>query len=264
MEYIDCLLTKQCNLNCYGCCRYAPLCDKNDIYDLNQFEEDIFNLNKNKISVKLWVLTGGEPLLNKDFFKYADIVKKYYPESELAFFSNGKILQNISDETLQKLKNYNFSIKMTFYNKSNIDYKKVVERLNTYNIKIIDFTKEMTNRDEAIENVWYSFKISETHKNDNVFQFKNCKYFFRCMLMFNGKLHLCNLSAYLDNINKFFGTHLTQSPKDYILIKDFKSEKMLKRYETCPRSICGYCNNQDFHYQEWKKSSRTKEEFFKE
>ncbi len=98
----DISLTNRCNLKCEYC--YASSGDENKI--LSELSLDTYKLlfeQLDKMNVHRISLTGGEPLLRKDFFEILNEAQKY--KFAIIINSNGIL---INDSIACKLKNYRF------------------------------------------------------------------------------------------------------------------------------------------------------------
>lgn len=86
LHILEIEITRRCNLNCIHC--YAGGNQKVDLH-----ETHIKNIieQANEIGVNRLVLTGGEPLLDKNVFSYAEYAKKI-GIPEVALLTNGTLL----------------------------------------------------------------------------------------------------------------------------------------------------------------------------
>lgn len=99
-------LTLDCNLNCRMCFQkqYREKgYDKQDI-GLYELKEILY-----KIKPKQIILSGGEPLLRKDFFDILDILKKL--KTNVQIITNGSLF---TDDTIKKIKSYDNIRLITF------------------------------------------------------------------------------------------------------------------------------------------------------
>jgi radical SAM protein with 4Fe4S-binding SPASM domain len=92
----------QCNLSCSHCPTGTVDMDRG-IMSNETFENILRNIEENKSYVKVVVLYhGGEPLLNKNFFKYVSAIKKINSEIFIKTVSNGMAL---TESTAKKILN---------------------------------------------------------------------------------------------------------------------------------------------------------------
>jgi radical SAM protein with 4Fe4S-binding SPASM domain len=92
----------QCNLSCSHCPTGTVDMDRG-IMNSETFDNVLRNIKENKSFIKVVVLYhGGEPLLNKNFFKYINAIKKISPEIFIKTVSNGMAL---TESTVKKILN---------------------------------------------------------------------------------------------------------------------------------------------------------------
>lgn len=83
-------ITNRCNLNCDYCCK-----------DSNKYEKDVPNINDLKMTINKLVklnpvnisISGGEPLLRKDFKEFIDYTKKIY-KNKLILCTNATLINS--------------------------------------------------------------------------------------------------------------------------------------------------------------------------
>lgn len=105
---LACYITSRCNLRCAYCCfgltKESYLRKKNDFQEILQCRDMTlrdFQLLVNRPFLKnciALVLSGGEPLLNQDFFKIINCAKDFFPLIHLT--TNGLLLGNFLEEIL--------------------------------------------------------------------------------------------------------------------------------------------------------------------
>lgn len=90
-------ITHRCNLSCSHC-SYNALTMNDPEYltteQITSIAEKIISLNPTRI-----VISGGEPLVRKDFFKIMDFIKKRY-SGDLSLMTNGVLIDETNVETL--------------------------------------------------------------------------------------------------------------------------------------------------------------------
>lgn len=112
---------------------------------------------------------GGEPLLNPNFTDYYLLARTLFPNSEIVLVSNGILLKNITDESIDLLNsanihlcisNYGINIDMNKFNKFKTHY--FHNKVNLYNISLDlsgsqDINESFKNCDIA-QNGWIFYK----------------------------------------------------------------------------------------------------------
>lgn len=93
-------ITGRCNMNCRHC---RGSFDKSDDMPVNQIQKIIQFGRQFSINCSQIVLSGGEPLLHKDFFKILDVVRSNGGD-ELTLTTNGSIFSSEHMQAINKQK----------------------------------------------------------------------------------------------------------------------------------------------------------------
>lgn len=127
-------ITLSCNLNCTQCIRYAPYFSKNENMSFEEFKKDFDYIKSLKDFDKLnRLMFSSEPYVNKDFLEMLKYTRKCY-NKRIEVATDGLFFTYISDNELKTLKDLDIDFAITQYPKSNIDYLKIKNRLNCFNI----------------------------------------------------------------------------------------------------------------------------------
>ena len=156
-------ITSACNLRCKHCF-FSDIPEKYNPSDDFNFSEimQILDFLINDLNIMSILLTGGEPLLNKDFLKIVKYIKTYY--IPLIIQTNGTLLnRSIAKKLAQFIypKTDLIQVSLDGVDKNTHDlirgdgtFKKAIESiklLRAYNIPVqINFTLTSTNVDNAI------------------------------------------------------------------------------------------------------------------
>lgn len=263
---LDILCNANCNLNCCCCFRQAPLC-KNDprTYKLDVFEKDLLRIKELgfKIIMDSFTLTGGEPFLNKDLFKYADIIEKIYPNVHTKIFTNGLYLEKCSDEYLQQIKDHKLFIIFSYYVSAGINYKHITERLRKFGIGYADLG-EMFFSERKYKTHMVKSDLSEVADESKIeINYYNCMN--NCTCLLNGKLYLCSILPNIDKINEYFGTSFPLRENiEYVDIYKLKNPDEFFDKIGKPLDFCKYCNKKKLNFVRWSKSKMERSEWILE
>jgi sulfatase maturation enzyme AslB (radical SAM superfamily) len=83
---------QHCNLNCKCCTTFSPIAEKSFL-NIESYKNDMAKLAEltgNKLSN--FYVTGGEPLLHPQITEIFSVARKYFPETEIFFMTNGLLL----------------------------------------------------------------------------------------------------------------------------------------------------------------------------
>ena len=237
-------LTDGCNLNCKGCFHYSPLSEKNDIYPLAEYENDMNWLGKIFRGKARWVhILGGEPLLNENIIKYLEIARKSFPKAKIDIVTNGTLLFKKSDDFFDVCRKNDIGIAVTIY-PINFDYENLENFVKSKNCKITMFgdrTKTTSMMHSALR-INGNFNYSEN--------FYKCNYSGNCANLRHGKLYICANSAYIDILNKYFNLNFNQELAGIDIYKH--NRKQIINFMNKPNQFCKYCD------LEYRKTNRSK------
>ncbi len=224
IDIVQVRLNLNCNLNCPYCCFHANYYNDLCQYNLDQFEDDIINIKK-FFNINNFQILGGEPLLNHQFFKYAEIIKKYM-NSKITLFTNGILLDKYKKEDF----NFFDNILITMYENTNLDYYNILK--NLFNVTLLQVPKHK-NTD-----------INLTGKN-----IKKCKInsSSRCGInIYNGYLYLCCRPITTEYIRK--NVYKEENVLSCLEVDGLKIDKIKSKFEilnylysTKPLNSCYYC-----------------------
>ena len=261
---LDILCNANCNLNCCCCFRQAPLC-KNDpkVYELDVFEKDISRLKELEFDIESFTFSGGEPFINKNLFKYADITEKIYPNTFTKIFTNGLYLEKCSDEYLQQIKDHNLFIIFSYYVAAGINYRHITERLQQFNINYLDFGKAFFG-ERKYKTHMVKCDLSEVADESKIeINYSNCLN--DCICLLDGKLYLCSILPNIDKINEYFGTSFPLRENiEYVDIYKLKNTDEFFDKIGKPLDFCKYCNKKKLNFVRWSKSKMERSEWILE
>ena len=183
----------RCNKNCIACGHFSPLADKNDNgVTVEQFTKDVESAAFLSPNVRHFILTGGEPTLNKNLIEIIKISKKYFKNVHLC--SNGLNRQFFIDNA-KFLNDNNISVFITKYNLDNFDdIKNVLNYVYFYSIPYLE--------DENGKRVMFNYKHLSSEKV-NIDRKYYCERG-NCTQLKNKKLYLCQYTANFEVFKKYF------------------------------------------------------------
>ena len=259
LDEISIDICSSCNLNCRGCDHFSPLAEYS-VYDLAQFEKDIKRLselsNKNIGIIKLM---GGEPLLNPDILQYCNIVRKFFPNTDIRIVSNGILIDKQVPEFYMKIRELNVIIEYTNY-PINLNYSKFDEISERYGICIRTFS-----RNHETLKTSYKVPLDLNGKQDIYSNFLNCFHASNCLFLKNGKLYTCTVAPNIEYFNKYFHKNIPLSKKDGIDIYKAKNIEKVLKFLAKPIPFCKYCNvNRRTFNNKWGISNRDISEWIEE
>ena len=196
----------------------------------------------------MFILLGGEPLLNNNLLDFCIIIRKYFSEAEISIMTNGILLKKIKKDA-KKYKELDVRFDISAYP----GYTDI-ELMNSMSEK--NFIVGLNTR----------FTMQQTLVDDNGQQnpesnFFHCNFYqLPCFQVKNFKLYICPFAAYVDSYCKKYQINIPEEENDYLRLEDITLDKL---HDFCfiPKNKCKYCNQQYNSNWPWHLSNKTKEEY---
>ena len=247
MQYLDYLEThiiNKCNLNCKGCSHFSNIVDDEDApVDITVFEKDFARLSELFDPIFTIRLMGGEPFLNPDMGKYIEIVRKYFPKTDLRILTNGLLIPKTEDTILNSIAENGVVLDISCYPVTDRIRDQIESRLQMFGIQsnfselVIDFHKRL--------NIQGNHDIQE--------MYTSCPSKI-CTFVSNGKLALCPAPFMSKFLNKRFNTQIDVESDLLDLYEPGITADRIKEYLKRPMKSCGYCSDpEDFKWECGKK-----------
>lgn len=251
-SFLDIHLTNRCNLNCCCCQRLSPLCDSETDYVFDEFKKDFDKILKfpDFNTLEEISFSGGEPLVNPDFFRIIEYTRKFY-KGKIDVLSNGIKLLNFSDVQINFIKNNVDSFRITKYYKSNIDYQKIIQKL--------PFVTFFNNGDSEVEKRMKVIKQFFNSKEiPKIFQKKKCNC--STTILYKNKIFNCPQLLAVPFANKNFNLNYDEQFLNLTEINSFDS--LYKKLQETTIKLCKFCSiDTSRNTMNWKISSRQRNEF---
>lgn len=223
----------RCNKNCIACGHFAPLADPSDEgVSIEQFTNDMKSLYNIRECIHKIIITGGEPTLHKNIIDLLKIAKQYF--DNVQFCSNGLDINFFS-------KNSNFFIE------NNIEifvtrYGDAIEQIIGFfppSFTVYSYDIPSLENDEGKREKFYSQIL--TSKNINLKKSLKCNK--NCLQFYNNKLYLCQYTANLHLLKKYFNN--IKFPFDenntFIDIKEKTAAEVVNFINNSWPEICYHC-----------------------
>ena len=244
-------LAHHCNLNCASCYVFSSIADK-EFPDFDEMDRDLKRISElTHAEVNEIVVSGGEPLLNKDINDYLTMVRKHFPETNIKLITNGLLVKKMPESFWETCAREDIEIYPTQYRvKVDWDYfrKKCIEHQIRYDMSIIrdNFGFQKLNMD------WRGRHNARS-------MFNSCPYSNRCVALENGKLYTCSTASCVKIFNKKFNMHFPEN--NGIDIYKAKNLQEVLDFLATPIRFCAYCALPVASQVVWQRSSYTKEEW---
>ncbi|TCL58123.1 4Fe-4S single cluster protein [Kineothrix alysoides] len=226
LEYLEYHTNDHCNLNCRGCSHFCPLVKEEIFTDYELFERDIYRLKELIPYIKQIRIMGGEPFLNPQLGKFVSITRNKYKESDIRIVTNGILVENLSDELWEIIKENNVKIDISAYPAliKRIDY--IVDEILKHGVKV-----------GLIRNVSYFNQIMHEKRELPFDNTSNCI----CNNIHDGHIASCPMAFYGKYFNEYFHTNIPFESGQIDLFKIKSGKELMEKLNT-PFAFCNYCN----------------------
>ena len=249
--FLDIHVVDHCNLNCKSCAHFSSVSKENNI-DINDLESyyRILKPKFNKFFNSIHLL-GGEPLLHPKISDILSLTRNYFPDIEIQLVSNGILLQGMNEDFYAILQKEDITLQITRY-PINIDYQKIKEKCNTYNIKY--------NISDPIKFFIHHY-LDPNGKQNPIESRKKCKWGGKCIQLKNSKIYPCAQAAHSHILNETFNLNFLDDKNNYIHISQLDSLTDFIKFINEPIPFCHYCDLKQEHYIDWALSEKKMDEW---
>jgi len=245
-------VTQHCDLNCAGCCRFAPLAEP-EYADVEETERDFKRLSElfGGRNVSLIQLMGGEPLLHPELTKFFEIARREFPRAQISLITNGlKLLQQPEEFWLSCKKN-GIYVTPTKY-PIPLNYEAIEAIAEKYQVIYSYFD----NQKEPVKTLTKFTKDPFSNVSGSN-EFLVCGEANGCINLSHGRLYTCGWPPYIKHFNKYFGHMFDETPEDSIDIYQASSAQEILKFLSKPIPFCRYCriskNEYDIPWHQSKK-----------
>lgn len=243
LMHLEFHLADHCNLNCVGCTHFSNISEPKFV-DARMLENRFDRLNELIGYIYDVRILGGEPLLHPDIIDVLKITRKKFPFSKIELYTNGLLLDKMSEEFFTICKKNKILIYVSKYSVIENKINKIKEILSSYKVKYC-VSPTIIN---------FSANLNPNGNTDKNIIFKNCIHK-DCTILKEDKIYLCPICAYIDKYNKYFNKNIAE-PKGINIFSC--SSKELFNYLKTAEETCRYCTN-NTNYINWACSNNPKE-----
>lgn len=196
LSYIEYHVADQCNLNCKGCVHFSPLVGGTVFSDFQEVSKDLTRLKEIVPYIGEIHILGGEPLLNKELYRYIKLTRDLYPYSRILIISNGLLIRQMDDKLINSIKYNNVEIAISLYRPMFEHIDATMDFLDENGIKYYC--------SNPVSDFSYTFDIHGGHANG--VRKLHCS----CPNLYHGKLAICPPIAYIKYFNQKFNSCISE------------------------------------------------------
>lgn len=251
--------TDHCNLNCKCCAHYSSVSEAN-FCDLKSLDKNLKYLTKFQEYFDFINILGGEPLLFPELSEMLGIVRSHMNSSTIYLVTNGILLLNekrLPKDFWKACRDNNIIIKVTKY-PITLDYETIKNKCASHEVMFL-LGNDRTGNGEG----WKRFQLKEKKWNIiehklRIFKLMKCRG--RSLQLVGDRIYPCNRVAYIEILNKRFGTSFKIKRNDYLTVSRIKHFIQIKFLLVFSIPFCRYCppeNNEEvwtisqFDESEW-------------
>lgn len=231
-------LVDHCNLDCVRCSHFSPLDQKRNFYlSLETFEREVSRLsqltNQNLGELQF---SGGETLLHPEAYKFPYIAKKYFPNTQIIFITNGTRILVQDDDFFESCRVNEVQIWISRY-PIGLDYKRIEEKLRCERVA---FTSGNSGNDDNHPKQMWGVPFVLEGNLDGKKNFESCL----CMqyMIRDGKMYPCPNAAYVDLFNCYFDKNLPGPECNGVNIYKVADLEELTTQLSKKIPLCDYCD----------------------
>lgn len=198
LQQVEMHIMDSCNLNCKGCAHFSPIFS-NDLPELSSRLSDVKMLKDKFTHIIKFYILGGEPFLNPEINKYICEIHKLLPNSELYIVTNGLLIENLSKETLECIKDNRVWISIS-------EYEPTQKKIDTI-CNILDEYKILYELRKAKDKQKFCLPLSISEHS----KYPHTCISDICVTIWNGKISRCPQLMYISYFNTYFKTNLPET-----------------------------------------------------
>jgi MoaA/NifB/PqqE/SkfB family radical SAM enzyme len=233
---------QHCNLNCKCCTAFSPIAEKSFL-DIELYKNDMAKLAEltgNKISG--FYVTGGEPLLHPQITEIFSIARECFPETEISFMTNGKLLLEMPEDFWTNLNKNGININISRY-PIQIHEDKIREKAKLYKVGF----GYVGGSNVPVKSMW-KYPLDIGGKQPLKRSYNICTQINRCVTMKDGLIYPCNTIAGIEHFNKYFNKNLEVTAGDVLELHKVRDINEIYEFLHTPKPFCKYCNRQGVEF----------------
>lgn len=240
--YCEFQVADHCNLKCKACAHYSNTIVENIFADLLIFEADLKKLSLKFSNIEKFRLMGGEPLLNPELPIFIQLVRKYFPISDIRIVTNGLLLRSISKSFIETIHDCQATIDLSQYPPVETIIEEIVDFMDKNKIKYM------------IEPPAKKFFVRLSEGEEDAVEIFNRYCLSRgCRFLRNGKIFVCPHIPLTYETREFLSLNISYD--EYVECSIDLSDSLdgwgiLQRFAK-PFSMCRFCAK-DVRWIDWK------------
>jgi len=199
LRYLEIHLTDHCNLNCKGCCHFAPIAIP-WFADLNIYARDMRRLQEIFSTITTIRLMGGEPLLHPQVETFLSVTRWYFPRSKIEVLTNGILLDRMPDSFWNGCRKFGVGVSVTLY-------PPVAHQRSFFAMSARD--RGVAYECREVSGFWARMNLRAD--SDPEQSFRQCRSWDYTPNLRAGRLYICYVIPVIHHFNRRYGTCVPES-----------------------------------------------------
>jgi organic radical activating enzyme len=226
LPQVEMHIIDSCNLNCRGCTHFSPIFP-NTLPDLNSRLSDVKQLKEKLSFIMRFYILGGEPFLNPEISDYIRGIREILPDTKLYIVTNGLLIERLSDEILQCIKDNQVWISISEYAPTHKKIDDICRILDRY--KILYEIRGISSK----EKFCLPLSLSDHSKYPRTCISNGC------VTIWNGKIARCPQLMYISYFNNYFNVNLPEN--GVVSLESCMSDEKLLEFLKEEVPLCKHC-----------------------
>ncbi len=219
-----------CNLNCKNCSMFCGLMEEEQFADYEETRRGVLKLREFFDHVKKFRIIGGEPLLNRELYRYIDLAREVFPDTDIRLITNGILVPQMSDRLKNSLREHDVTLIITQYPPMSAGMDDLHAFLEAEKIR-----HEIT---EPVKQFQKIYDLSGRQQAEA--SWRSCRWKRECATMYGSKLSACFVPFVLPVAGRAFDFSVARTG-----IIDLEEEGLtrgeIQRRLDEPFSLCCFC-----------------------
>ena len=257
---LDVDIVSHCNLNCVSCCHLSPLAEPHFL-SLDEYGRDLRMLAEIEGVGSFFdaiCLMGGEPLLHPNVADFVRITHELLPDAKVRLVTNGLLVHDAPEELWDTMRTVGAELLATPY-PVGIDYDELATYVREKGVTSYVGGGLAVNEDG--QSYFLKTLLDDSGCHDATQAFVDCPLAGVTMQLLDGRIYPCNRGAFLDRLNRRFGTSFAHEEGDYLELSSIGSVAEIDCFRRSPKPMCRYCECTDTEVVHWGRSTRSADEW---
>jgi MoaA/NifB/PqqE/SkfB family radical SAM enzyme len=239
------LVVDHCNLNCRGCCAFAPLA-KEYFVPLLDLERDCAKLaDLTEGQIEGIGVFGGEPLLYPDLPELFVLLRRNFPQGAVFILTNGTLLAKQPERFWLSCAENKIEIALTKYPIA-LDYVRLERLTLEKGLPPLQYWGgAISARSGTHVKTFGKVPLDLAGRQDQADSYAKCfcrDREYRRIMVKAGKIYPCYMIPGVKYFNRSFGQNLQVSENDYLALNEIKAPAEITEFLRHARPFCRYCN----------------------